>query len=32
MTHDDQRPSALEQLDRDPSSRKRFLTAVGGTG
>jgi rubrerythrin len=32
MTHDDQRPSALETLDRDPSSRKRFLTAVGGTG
>ena len=25
-------PSALEQLDRDPASRKRFLTAVGGTG
>jgi rubrerythrin len=32
MTHDDQRPSALEELDRDPASRKRFLTAVGGTG
>lgn len=32
MTHDDQRPSALETLDRDPASRKRFLTAVGGTG
>jgi rubrerythrin len=32
MTNDDQRPSALETLDRDPSSRKRFLTAVGGTG
>ena len=32
MTPDDQRPSALETLDRDPSSRKRFLTAVGGTG
>jgi rubrerythrin len=25
-------PSALEQLDADPSSRKRFLKAVGGTG
>ncbi|MEA2448460.1 MAG: hypothetical protein QOG63_392 [Thermoleophilaceae bacterium] len=24
--------SALEELDRDPSSRKRFLTALGGTG
>jgi rubrerythrin len=24
--------SALEELDRDPSSRKRFLTAVGSTG
>jgi rubrerythrin len=32
MTHDDQQPSALETLDRDPASRKRFLTAVGGTG
>ena len=35
MTHDNDRPqtrSALEELDRDPSSRKRFLTAVGGTG
>ncbi len=32
MTPDDQRPSALEALDRDPASRKRFLTAVGGTG
>jgi rubrerythrin len=32
MTHDDHRPSALETLDRDPASRKRFLTAVGGTG
>jgi rubrerythrin len=32
MTHDDHRPSALEELDRDPASRKRFLTAVGGTG
>ena len=26
------RRSALEELDRDPSSRKRFFTAVGGTG
>jgi rubrerythrin len=26
------RRSAIEELDRDPSSRKRFLTAVGGTG
>jgi rubrerythrin len=32
MTNDDHRPSALETLDRDPASRKRFLTAVGGTG
>jgi rubrerythrin len=32
MTPDDHQPSALETLDRDPSSRKRFLTAVGGTG
>ena len=24
-------PSAVERLDRDPSSRKRFLTKVGGT-
>jgi rubrerythrin len=24
--------SAMEELDRDPSSRKRFLTAVGSTG
>ena len=35
MTHDSQRPhqrSALEELDRDPASRKRFLTALGGTG
>jgi rubrerythrin len=32
MTDDDQRPSALESLDRDPASRKRFLTAVGSTG
>jgi rubrerythrin len=32
MTTDDQRPSALETLDRDPASRARFLKAVGGTG
>jgi len=35
MTYDDDRQeptSALERLDRDPSSRKRFLTAVGGGG
>ena len=35
MTHDNRPPeqqSALEQLDRDPSSRKRFLSAVGGAG
>jgi rubrerythrin len=35
MTHDDQRPperSAIEELERDPSSRKRFLTAIGGAG
>lgn len=31
MTNDD-RPSALEALDRDPASRKRFLAALGGTG
>jgi rubrerythrin len=35
MTHDPERPprrSAIEQLDRDPASRKKFLTALGGTG
>ena len=35
MTHDNEGPrqrSALEELDRDPASRKRFLTAVGSTG
>jgi rubrerythrin len=35
MTHDSERPqqrSALEELDRDPASRKRFLTAIGSTG
>jgi rubrerythrin len=35
MTTDNERPqqrSAIEELDRDPSSRKRFLTALGGTG
>jgi rubrerythrin len=32
MTTETERPSAIEELDRDPSSRKRFLTAVGGTG
>jgi rubrerythrin len=32
MTTENERPSALEELDRDPSSRKRFLSAVGGTG
>jgi rubrerythrin len=35
MTHDNDRPqtrSALEELDRDPSSRGRFLKAVGSTG
>jgi len=36
MTHEDeQRPrpqTALEELDRDPASRKRFLTALGSTG
>jgi rubrerythrin len=26
------RPSALEELDRDPASRKRFLKALGGGG
>lgn len=29
---DDTRRSAMEQLTRDPSDRKRFLKAVGGTG
>ena len=29
---DDPRRSAMEQLTRDPSDRKRFLKAVGGTG
>jgi rubrerythrin len=35
MTHDDERPprrSALEELDRDDASRKRFLTVLGSTG
>jgi rubrerythrin len=35
MIHDSERPpqrSALEELDRDPSSRKRFLKALGGGG
>jgi rubrerythrin len=35
MTHESERPqqrSALEELDRDPASRKRFLTAIGSTG
>jgi rubrerythrin len=35
MTDTDTRPprrSALEELDRDPASRKRFLTALGSTG
>src|SRR5215210_1039514 len=35
MTHDNDRPqqrSALEELDRDPSSRSRFLKAIGTTG
>jgi len=35
MTHDNDRPqqrSALEELDRDPSSRSRFLKALGTTG
>jgi rubrerythrin len=35
MTDETERPqqrSALEQLDRDPASRKRFLTAIGSTG
>ena len=35
MTPDQERPqtrSAIEELDRDPSSRKRFLTALGSTG
>src|SRR3954452_1788864 len=27
-----QRRTALEELDRDPASRKRFLTALGSTG
>jgi rubrerythrin len=32
MTDEHEQRSALEKLDRDPSSRKRFLTALGGTG
>jgi rubrerythrin len=32
MTDDSRQRSALEDLDRDPSSRKRFITAVGGAG
>ena len=32
MTDESRQRSALEELDRDPSSRKRFLTALGGTG
>jgi Ferritin-like domain len=32
MTDESNQRSALEELDRDPSSRKRFLTALGGTG
>ena len=35
MTTDNERPqtrSAIEELDRDPASRKRFLTVLGSTG
>lgn len=35
MTHDPERPqarSAIEELDRDPASRQRFLKALGSTG
>jgi rubrerythrin len=35
MTNDNERPprrSALEELDRDPASRKHFLKALGGGG
>jgi rubrerythrin len=35
MTHDPERPqgrSAIEQLDRDPASRAKFLKALGSTG
>jgi rubrerythrin len=32
MTDDTRPRGALEDLDRDPSSRKRFITAVGGAG
>ena len=33
MTHESQDTrSAIEELERDPSSRKRFLAAVGGAG
>ena len=35
MTHESDGPqqrSALEELDRDPASRKRFLTTLGSTG
>ena len=31
-THEPPRPSAVEELRDDPSSRKRFLKAVGGAG
>jgi hypothetical protein len=35
MTNDTERPpqrSAIEELDRDPASRKRFLKTLGGSG
>jgi hypothetical protein len=35
MTHDPERPqarSAIEELDRDPASRAKFLKALGSTG
>jgi rubrerythrin len=32
MTDENTQRSALEELDRDPASRKRFLTAIGGAG
>ncbi len=32
MTTDNETRSAIEELERDPSSRKRFLTAVGSAG
>ncbi len=32
LTTDEPRPSALDEINNDPSSRKRFLSVMGGTG